>query len=160
MFFWRGSNWYQSLRYAPLLISLFRCENCAKLRSVQAIENWSSMPIMHARIRRRWFWNFWSITRWKEYIIHRTHLIWHPLTSIAYLLSLISYLFGYIKQLLMWHEFSHREALLEAVRHILEVIEKVSLDLVFLAWMERFEWHIKPVEITSSKEQFDVKSYY
>jgi hypothetical protein len=47
-----------------------------------------------------------------------------------------SYLFGYIKQLSTGHEFPDREALLEAVRHILEDIEKGTLGRVFLAWME------------------------
>jgi transposase len=49
------------------------------------------------------------------------------------LLSLISYLFGYVKQLLAGHEFPDREALLEAVGHILENVEKVTLVRVFLA---------------------------
>jgi histone-lysine N-methyltransferase SETMAR len=56
-----------------------------------------------------------------------------------YLLSLMSYLFGYIKQLLAGHEFLDREALLEAVRHILANIEKATIDRVFLAWMERVD---------------------
>jgi hypothetical protein len=46
-------------------------------------------------------------------------------------------LFGHIKQLLIEHEFPGRETLLEAVGHILEGIEKSSLDWVFLAWIER-----------------------
>jgi histone-lysine N-methyltransferase SETMAR len=53
------------------------------------------------------------------------------------------YLFGCIKQFLPGHEFPDREALLEAVRHILEGIEKVSLDQVFLTRMERLERCIK-----------------
>jgi hypothetical protein len=48
-------------------------------------------------------------------------------------------LFGHIKQLLAGHEFPDREALLGAVRHILEGIQKGSLDGVFLTWMERLE---------------------
>jgi hypothetical protein len=53
------------------------------------------------------------------------------------------YLFGYIKQLLVEHELPDRGAFLEAVRHILEGIKKVTLDRFFLAWMERFERWIK-----------------
>jgi hypothetical protein len=48
-------------------------------------------------------------------------------------------LFDYIKQLLAGHEFPDREALLEAVIHILEGIENVTLDRVFLAWIKRLE---------------------
>jgi hypothetical protein len=44
---------------------------------------------------------------------------------------------------LAWHEFLDREALLEAVRHILENIEKATIDRVFLAWMERLDRYIK-----------------
>jgi hypothetical protein len=61
----------------------------------------------------------------------------------CYLLSIISYLFDYIKHLLTGHEFPDREALLEAVRHILDGIKEVILDRVFLAWMERLERSIK-----------------
>jgi histone-lysine N-methyltransferase SETMAR len=49
------------------------------------------------------------------------------------------YLFSYIKQLLAEPEFPDQEALLEAVRHILEGIEKVTFARAFLAWMERLE---------------------
>jgi hypothetical protein len=41
------------------------------------------------------------------------------------------------------HEFLDREALLEAIRHILEGTEKVTLDRIFLVWMERLEQYIK-----------------
>jgi histone-lysine N-methyltransferase SETMAR len=54
-----------------------------------------------------------------------------------------SYLFGYIKHLLAEYKFPDRKALLEAARHILEGIEKVSLDRVFPAWMERTKRCIK-----------------
>jgi histone-lysine N-methyltransferase SETMAR len=47
------------------------------------------------------------------------------------------YLFGHVKQLLAGHEFPDAEALLEAVRAILGGIEKVTLERVFLAWVER-----------------------
>jgi hypothetical protein len=53
------------------------------------------------------------------------------------------YLFRHVQQLLAGHEFSHWEALLEAVRHILEGIETVNLDRIFLAWIERLERCIK-----------------
>jgi hypothetical protein len=47
-----------------------------------------------------------------------------------------------MRPLLGGHEFPDREALLEAVRHILKGIEKVTLDRVFLSWMERLERYI------------------
>jgi hypothetical protein len=53
------------------------------------------------------------------------------------------YLFGCIKQLLAGHELPDREALLEAVRRILEGIENAPLEWVFLAWLERRERYIK-----------------
>jgi hypothetical protein len=127
---------FNTSHYVTLLISLVCCQNGSKLKSVEAIENWSPMPITHGHIRRGWPWNLWSRTRWKEHLIHRAHLIWHLLNS-------ISYLFGYIKQLFSGHEFPDREALLEAVRRIFEGIEKAILDRVFLAWMERHEGSIK-----------------
>jgi hypothetical protein len=49
------------------------------------------------------------------------------------------YLFGYIKHLLVGHKLPDREALLDAVRHILEGLDKCDLDRVLLAWMERVE---------------------
>jgi hypothetical protein len=45
-------------------------------------------------------------------------------------------------QLLAGFEFPDREALLEEVRPILEGIQKVTLDRVFLAWMERLKRYI------------------
>jgi hypothetical protein len=54
----------------------------------------------------------------------------------------ISYLFGYIKQVLAGHEFPDREALVEVVGHIPDGIEKVTFDQVFLTWMEGLERHI------------------
>jgi histone-lysine N-methyltransferase SETMAR len=49
------------------------------------------------------------------------------------------HLFNQIKQLLAGHEFPDRAALLGAVQYILWSIEKISLDHVFLVWMERPE---------------------
>jgi hypothetical protein len=46
------------------------------------------------------------------------------------------HLFGYIKQLFAGQEFSDGEALLGAINAILGGIEKVSLERVFLEWME------------------------
>jgi hypothetical protein len=45
-------------------------------------------------------------------------------------------------QFLAGYEFPDREALLEAVRPILEGIQKGTLDRVFPAWMKRFERNI------------------
>lgn len=47
------------------------------------------------------------------------------------------YLFGYVKQLLAGQEFPDGEALVGAINAILEGIEKVTLQRVFLEWMER-----------------------
>jgi hypothetical protein len=47
------------------------------------------------------------------------------------------YLFGYIKQLLSGCEFAGRDSLLQGVRDILGGIENVTLEGVFLNWVER-----------------------
>jgi histone-lysine N-methyltransferase SETMAR len=49
------------------------------------------------------------------------------------------YLFGYVKQLLAGQEFPDGEALVGAINAILEGIEKVTLQRVFLEWMERLQ---------------------
>jgi hypothetical protein len=70
---------FNTSHYTTLLISLCHCENGAKLRSVETIENWRSMPMIHTRIRREWSWNFWSRTGWKQHHTHYIHLIWRLL---------------------------------------------------------------------------------
>jgi hypothetical protein len=47
------------------------------------------------------------------------------------------YLFGYVKQLLSGSQFADQDSLLQAVSDILVSIEKVTLESVFLNWMER-----------------------
>jgi hypothetical protein len=49
------------------------------------------------------------------------------------------YLFGHVKQFLAEHKFTNQSALLDGVQNILRGIEEVTLDQVFLAWMERLE---------------------
>jgi hypothetical protein len=49
------------------------------------------------------------------------------------------YLFSNVKQLWAGHEFPGRGAFLDIIQDILTGIEKVALDRVFLAWMERLE---------------------
>jgi hypothetical protein len=72
----------------------------------------------------------------------------------------MSYLFGYIKQLLAGYEFSDREAFLEIVGHSPEGIEEFPLIGFFsLGWRDLIDL-LQPMESTSSKEQFDVKSFY
>jgi hypothetical protein len=46
------------------------------------------------------------------------------------------YLFGYIKQLLSGCEFADRDSLLQEMRDILDGIEKVIGEGVFLHWVE------------------------
>jgi hypothetical protein len=48
------------------------------------------------------------------------------------------YLFGYVKQSLIGKEFADQEERFEVVNCIVEGIEKVILEQVFLAWMECF----------------------
>jgi hypothetical protein len=48
-------------------------------------------------------------------------------------------LFVQVKQLLAGYEFPDRGALLDSVQPVLTGIEKILLDRVFLAWMERLE---------------------
>jgi hypothetical protein len=47
------------------------------------------------------------------------------------------YLFGYVKQFVARQEFPDGEALLAAHNAILGGVEKVTLESVFLEWMER-----------------------
>jgi hypothetical protein len=47
------------------------------------------------------------------------------------------YLFGYVKGCLAGHSFESADALFGMVQGILESIEKVTLQAVFLDWMER-----------------------
>jgi hypothetical protein len=64
----------------------------------------------------------------------------HPLYS-ADLVPPDFYLFGHVKQLLRGYEFADREALLHAIEDILRGIEKVTLEDVFLSWMEKLrQW--------------------
>jgi hypothetical protein len=53
------------------------------------------------------------------------------------LVPLDFYLFGHVKQLLRGHEFADRQALLHATEDILRGNEKVTLEDIFLSWMER-----------------------
>jgi hypothetical protein len=46
------------------------------------------------------------------------------------------YLFDYIKESVTRKEFIDREDLLEAINHILEGIDEMTLKQVFLRWME------------------------
>jgi histone-lysine N-methyltransferase SETMAR len=52
------------------------------------------------------------------------------------------HLFGYIRQLLVGHEFPDGEALLGAINAILGGIDKVISEGVFLKWMERLRRYI------------------
>jgi hypothetical protein len=47
------------------------------------------------------------------------------------------YLFDYVKGFLAGHSFESANPLFRAVQGILEGIEKVTLQAVFLDWMER-----------------------
>jgi hypothetical protein len=47
------------------------------------------------------------------------------------------YLFGYVKRCLMDLSFEDADQLLAAVEGILEAIEKVTLQAVFLEWIDR-----------------------
>jgi hypothetical protein len=47
------------------------------------------------------------------------------------------YLFGYVKRCLAGISFEDANQLLAAVEGVLEVIEKVTLQAVFLEWMDR-----------------------
>jgi hypothetical protein len=60
----------------------------------------------------------------------------HPSDS-PDLVLLDFYIFGHVKQLLAGQEFSNGEALVGAINVILAGIEKVTLEEVFLEWMER-----------------------
>jgi hypothetical protein len=53
------------------------------------------------------------------------------------------YLFGYVKQLLAGQEFPDGEAFVGAINASLEGIEKVTLQRVFLEWMERLRRSIE-----------------
>jgi hypothetical protein len=53
-------------------------------------------------------------------------------SGIFKLLSLVSFPFSYMTQLLTGHKFADRGVLLEAVKHILDGIEKVTFDRIFL----------------------------
>jgi histone-lysine N-methyltransferase SETMAR len=48
------------------------------------------------------------------------------------------YLFGYVKRCLAGLSFEDVDQLLAAVEGVLESIEKVTLQTVFLEWMDRF----------------------
>jgi hypothetical protein len=48
-----------------------------------------------------------------------------------------SYLFGYVKRCLAGLSFEDTDQLLAAVEGVLEEIEKVTLQAVFLEWMDR-----------------------
>jgi hypothetical protein len=52
------------------------------------------------------------------------------------------YLFDYIKRLLAGREFADRSELLQVVMTILNSIEKVTLEEVFLTWMRRLAKYI------------------
>jgi hypothetical protein len=60
----------------------------------------------------------------------------HPAYS-PYLAPSDFYLFGYVKCLLAGQEFPDGEALLRGMNAIFGGIEKVTLENVFLEWMER-----------------------
>jgi hypothetical protein len=47
------------------------------------------------------------------------------------------YLFGYVKGCLAGHSFESADALFGGIQGILDGIEKVTLQAVFLDWMER-----------------------
>jgi hypothetical protein len=47
------------------------------------------------------------------------------------------YLFGYVKRCLPYLSFEDADQLLAAVEGVLEGIEKVTLQIVFLEWMDR-----------------------
>jgi hypothetical protein len=47
------------------------------------------------------------------------------------------YLFGYVKQRLAGFSFDSAEHPLEAVQEVLDGIEKVTLEAVFLEWTQR-----------------------
>jgi hypothetical protein len=55
--FSKGSN---STPTIPFPMQQFHWGNGSKLRSVELIESWSSVPIMHAPILQKWVWTFWS----------------------------------------------------------------------------------------------------
>jgi hypothetical protein len=47
------------------------------------------------------------------------------------------YLFGYVKRCLAGFSFEDADQLLAAVEGVLEAIEKVTLQAIFLEWMDR-----------------------
>jgi hypothetical protein len=54
------------------------------------------------------------------------------------------YLFGYVKRCLADLSFENADQLLAAVEGVLEGIEKVTLQAVFLEWMDRSRKCIAP----------------
>jgi hypothetical protein len=52
------------------------------------------------------------------------------------------YLFGYVKRCLTGLLFEDADQLLAAVEGVLEGIEKMTLEAVFLEWMDRFRKYI------------------
>jgi hypothetical protein len=52
------------------------------------------------------------------------------------------YLFGYVKKCLAGLSFEDADQLLAAVEGVLKGIEKVTLQTVFLEWMDRFRNYI------------------